>query len=329
MSNRTLGVCLAAFALLFAFPIGGTPLNAQAWPSARPITIVVIVPPGPAIDMMTRLIAPKLSDALGQTVIVDNRGGANGTIASAAIARAAPDGYTLLAATAASHVTAAHLMKSLPYNPVSDFTPIMAAAEPVTVLVVNTNLPVNSVPELIAYARENPHILSYGSSGVGSVFHLTGELFNRLAGVKMLHVPYRGVGQAIQDLAAGHIQVMHVSLSSARGAVESGKARVLAVLEPRRYARTPNVPSLSEVIPSFRKPSTWFGYFGPPKLPPSIVARLNGELRSVMKLPDVRDTLERNDLAVIAGPPEELAAIQRAGIEEFGIIVRELGIEPQ
>jgi len=152
------------------------PASVQTWPTAKPITIVVPVPPGPTVDMIARLVASRLSEALGQTVIMDNRSGANGTIGSAVVAHAAPDGYTLLAATPASHVTAVHLMKDLPFDPVKDFTPIMAAAEPVTALVVNAELPVNSVPDLIAYAKANPGKLSYGSSGVGSVFHLTGEL---------------------------------------------------------------------------------------------------------------------------------------------------------
>ena len=242
--------------------------------------------------MIARLVAAKLSESLGQTVIVDNRSGANGMIGSTIVAHAAPDGYTLLAATPASHVTAVHLMKNLPFDPVKDFTPIMAAVEPVTALVVNAELPVNSVQELIAYAKANPGKLSYGSSGVGSVFHLTGELFNRTAGVDIVHVPYRGVTQPMQDTAAGTIQLLHISLSSARGALASGKAKVLAILEPQRYAKMPDVPSLTEIVPAFRKPSTWFGFFGPAKMPPDIVARLNAEMRKAITAPDVRAKLE-------------------------------------
>ena len=305
------------------------PASAQAWPTAKPITIVVPVPPGPTVDAIARLVASKLSEALGQTVIVDNRSGANGTIGSAMVAHAAPDGYTLLAATPASHVTAVHLMKNLPFDPVKDFTPIMAAVEPVTALVVNAELPVNSVEELIAYAKANPGKLSYGSSGVGSVFHLTGELFNRTAGVSIAHVPYRGVAQPMQDVAAGHIQLLHISLSSARGALASGKAKVLAILEPRRYARLPNVPSMSEIIPAFRKPSTWFGFFGPAKLPSDIVTRLNAEMRKAITAPEARAKLEDSDLAIIAGTPEEFAALQQEGIAQFGEIIRAAGIQPQ
>jgi tripartite-type tricarboxylate transporter receptor subunit TctC len=306
-----------------------TPVGAQAWPAAKPITIIVPVPPGPTIDMIARLVAEKLSEALGQTVIVENRSGANGMIGSTFVAHAAPDGYTLLAATPASHVTAVHLIKNLPVDPVKDFTPIMAAVEPVTALIVNAELPVNSVQELIAYAKANPGKLSYGSSGIGSVFHLTGELFNRAAGVNITHVPYRGVTQPLQDTAAGHIQVVHISLSSARAALAAGKVRMLAILEPARYAKLPDIPSLTEILPAFRKPSTWFGFFGPAHLPPEILARLSSEMRRAITAPDVRAKLEGQDLIIIADTPEEFAALQKAGIEEFGAIIRAAGIEPQ
>ena len=320
---------VAAISLAVGIAAAGSPAFAQAWPAAKPITIVVPVPPGPSIDMIARLVAAKLQESLGQTVIVDNRSGANGSIGSTLVAHAAPDGYTLLAATPASHVTAVHLTKNLPFDPVKDFTPIMAAVEPVTALVVNADLPVNSVQELIAYAKANLGKLSYGSSGVGSVFHLTGELFNRTAGVDIIHVPYRGVSQPMQDTAAGTIQLLHISLSSARGALEAKKAKVLAILEPQRYAKMPNIPSITEIVPAFRKPSTWFGFFGPAKMPPEIVARLNAEMRKAITAPDVRAKLEAGDMTVIAGTPEEFAALQKEGIEQFGEIIKAAGIKPQ
>ncbi|MPZ55594.1 MAG: tripartite tricarboxylate transporter substrate binding protein [Rhizobiales bacterium] len=325
---KILRTIIAAWCGLLVFDAHGA-VSAQAWPTAKPITIIAPVPPGPSIDMIARLVAAKLSESLGQTVVVENRPGANGTIGSNVVARATPDGYTLLAATPASHVTAVHLMKTLPFDPVTDFTPIMAAVEPVTALVVNSELPVNSVQELIAYAKANPGKLSYGSSGIGSVFHLTGELFNRTAGVNITHVPYRGVTKPMQDVAAGHIQLMHISLSSARGALTSGKAKVLAILEPKRYARMPDVPSMSEIIPAFRKPSTWFGFFGPAKLPPPIVARLNAEMRKAINTSDARAKLDASELAVIAGTPEEFAVLQKDGIEQFGAIIKAVGIKPQ
>jgi tripartite-type tricarboxylate transporter receptor subunit TctC len=322
---RALITILAALSVWAAV----APASAQDWPHAKTITIVVPVPPGPTVDQVARLVAAKLQIALGQTVIVENRGGANGMIGSAVVAHAPPDGYMLLAATPASHVTAVHLMKNLPVDPVKDFTPIMAAVEPVTALVVNSQLPVNSVQELIAYAKANPGKLAYGSSGIGSVFHLTGELFNRTAGVDITHVPYRGVSQPMQDVAAGQIQLLHISLSSARGSLASGKAKVLAILEPKRYAKMPDIPSLTEILPGFRKPSTWFGFFGPAHLPPAIVARLSTEMRKAILEPEVRAKLEAQDLIIIADTPEEFARLQKDGIEQFGAIIKAAGIQPQ
>lgn len=305
------------------------PAAAQAWPSAKPITMMVPLPPGPTADQIARLVAAHLQEALGQTVVVENRGGANGTIGSAVAARAAPDGYMLLVATPASHVTAVHLMKNLPFDPVKDFTPIMAAVEPVTALVVNSKLPFNTVQEMVAYAKANPGKLAYGSSGIGSVFHLTGELFNRTAGVDITHIPYRGVSQPMQDVAAGQIQVLHISLSSARGAIASGKAKVLAILEPQRYSKMPDVPSMTEILPNFRKPSTWFGFFGPAHMPPEIVARLNAEMRKAITEPSVRAKLEAQDLTIIADTPEQFGALQKEGIEQFGEIIKAAGIKPE
>jgi tripartite-type tricarboxylate transporter receptor subunit TctC len=220
-------------------------------------------------------------------------------------------------------------MKNLAYDPIKDFTPIMAAAEPVTGLVVNAALPVKSVPELIAYAKANPGKLTYGSSGVGSVFHVMGELLNHSAGIETRHVPYRGVALAMQDVIAGHIPMMFVSVSSAAGALQDGKARLLAVLEPKRYAKMPDVPSMSEFIPAFRKPSTWFGFLGPAKMPPALVARLNAEMVKAVTAPDARAKLEGSDLTVIAGTPEQFAKLIKDDIENFGTIVKAAGIKPQ
>jgi tripartite-type tricarboxylate transporter receptor subunit TctC len=302
---------------------------AQTWPSAKPITLVVPFPPGPGLDLMARLVGGKLGSALGQTVVVENRVGANGTIAANMIARAAPDGYALLVTTASTHVTAVHLMKNLPYDPVRDFTPIIAAVEPVTCLAVNAALPVNSVEELIDYARRRPGELSYGSSGVGSVFHLMGELFNETAGVKINHVPYRGVAPAMQDVAGGHIQMTFISVSNALGPMQEGRVKILAVLEPNRFGKLANIRSMTELVPAFRKPSSWFGVFGPHGLPAPIVARLNGEFDKALKGGDVQPTLAENGLAVIGGGPAQFAALIRDGIERYGAIIKRAGIQPE
>src|ERR1043166_2906089 len=198
---RAFAVAMASVGLM----AGLASVHAQDWQPSRPITMVVPFPPGPALDLVARLVAKKIEGPLGQTIVIENRTGANGAIGSAAVARAKPDGPTLLAATAGTHVTGVHLVKSLPYDPVKDFSPIVAAVEPVTCLAIHPSLPVTSVPELIAYAKAHPNELAFGSSGVGSGFHLMGELFNETAGVKLHHVPYRGVAAATRDVIGGPI----------------------------------------------------------------------------------------------------------------------------
>jgi tripartite-type tricarboxylate transporter receptor subunit TctC len=315
-----------AFCLL-AIACAAMPAAAQSWPAAKPITMVVPFPPGPALDLVARLVGGKLSEALGQTVVIENRSGANGTIGSNQVARAAPDGYTLLAATAGTHVTAVHLMKNLPYDPLKDFAPIAAAVEPVTCLAVNSELPVNS--ELIAYAKSRPDELSFGSSGVGSVFQMMGELFNQSAGVRIKHVPYRGVAPAMQDVISGHIPMVFISVSNAVPAMQTGRVKILAVLEPARHSKLPNVRSMSEIIPSFQKPSSWFGFLGPAGLPREITARLNAEIVKALNAPDVVAKLEDNGMAVLGGTPEQFAALMHDGIARYGAIIKAAGIEPE
>lgn len=310
-------------------PLMGDRAAAQNWPSAKPITLVVPFPPGPALDLVARAVAAKVGPALGQTIVLENRVGANGTLGANAVARAAPDGYTLLAATAGTHVTSVHLMKNLPYDPVKDFAPIITAVEPATCLAVSASLPVNSVPELIAYVKARPGELAFGSSGVGSVFHLMGELFNETAGVKITHVPYRGVAPAMQDVAGGHIAMTFISVSNALGPAQEGRVKILAVLEPTRFPKLAQVPSMSEIIPTFQKPSSWFGFFGPPGLPAPIVTRLNTEIGKALSAPDVLPVLEENGLTVIGGRPEQFADLIREGIARYGAIIKSAGIQPE
>ena len=314
-------------ALLSCFVVLAGDAGAQGWPQ-RPITIVVPFPPGPAADLVARVLGAKIATAVGQSVIIENRTGANGTIGSVAVARAVPDGYTLLMGTAGTHVTAVHLMKSLPYDPVSDFTPIIAAVEPATCLTVNAKLPVNTVEELIAYAKARPNELSFGSSGIGSVFHLMGALFNQIAGVQINHVAYRGVEPAMQDTIGGHVAMTFIAVSNAAPASEAGQVKILAVLEPTRYPRLPDVRSMSEILPAFRKPSSWFGVFGPPGLPADILARLNAELDKALKDPEVKARLDGVGLDVIGGTPEQFAALLKDGIERYGTIIKDAGLQP-
>jgi len=323
---------LAVVALTLAASAVAPPAHTQADPAAaypnRAVKIIVSAPPGGGLDIAARVVADRLAKLWGQPFVVENRPGAGGNLGTEAVAGAEPDGYTLLAAQPAPLTTNVVMYKKLNFDPAA-LEPLAIMTSIPNTLVVRTDFPANSVQELIAYAKANPGKLSYGSSGVGSVFHLTGELFNRTAGVDIVHVPYRGVSQPMQDTAAGTIQLLHISLSSARGALASGKAKVLAILEPQRYSKMPDVPSLTEILPAFRKPSTWFGFFGPAHMPPAIVARLSAEMRKAVTAPDVRAKLEEGDMIVIADTPEEFAALQKAGIEQFGEIIKAAGIKPQ
>jgi len=311
------------------YVVGVDTAVAQTWPAARPVTMVVPFPPGPALDLVARLVGGKISDALGQTVVVENRSGANGTIGSSLVARATPDGYTLLAATAGTHVTAVHLMKHLPYDPLKDFAPIVAAVEPVTCLAVHSAVPVDTVEELIAYARSHPDELSYGSSGLGSVFHMMGELFNQTAGVRIKHVPYRGVAPAMQDVISGHIPMVFISVSNAIPAMQTGRVKILAVLEPTRYPKLSQVRSMSEIVSAFQKPSSWFGFFGPAGLPREIVTRLNIEMVKSLNASDVRGKLEDNGMTVIGGTPEQFGALMQDGTVRYGAIIKATGIQAE
>jgi tripartite-type tricarboxylate transporter receptor subunit TctC len=318
---------LAFVVLAIAAPVSAQ-TGPQTWPT-KPITLVVPFPPGPALDLVARLVGAKLADALGVSVVVENRTGANGSLGSSAVARAAPDGHTLLFTTASTHVTAVHLMKSLPYDPVKDFVPIAAAVEPVTCLIINGALPIQTVPELVTYAKARPGELGFGSSGVGSVFHLMGELFNQTAGVTINHVPYRGVAPALQDVVAGHIPMAFISISNALAVGDTRAIRILAVLEPARFSRRPDIPSMSEVIPAFRKPSSWFGVFGPSGLPAPTAARLNSEIVKALNAPDVKSKLDENGMAVIGGTPDDFRVLIADGITRYGAIIAAAGIKPE
>jgi tripartite-type tricarboxylate transporter receptor subunit TctC len=322
------GMTGEALVLVAALAIAVAPAHAQTFPT-RPITMVVPFPPGPGLDLLARLVGAKLSESLGVNVVVENRTGANGMIGANFVARAAPDGNTLLMTTASTHVTAVWLMKNLSYDPLKDFTPIVAAVEPVTCLVVNSKLPVNSVAELIAYAKARPGELSYGSSGVGSVFHLMGELFNQTAGVKINHVPYRGVAPALQDVIAGNIPMSFLSISNVLGVADQANVKILAVLEPKRFSLRPQIPSMTEVLPAFRKPSSWFGVMGPAGLPAPVTAKLNAEINRALVAPDVSGKLSDNGLSVIGGQAEEFRALIEDGIARYGAIIKAAGIEAE
>ncbi len=331
-----LGTCVLAAGLLAA-PLRAQPEQTQTpalqselanrWPE-RAIRIVVGFPPGP-LDVIGRPIAAKLQQALGVNVLFENRPGANGAIATEQVARGESDGYTLLMGTAGTHETAVHLVKNLRYDPVKDFEPVIALTEPATCLVSYPGLPVRSVTELITYAKANPGKLSYGSPGIGSVFHLVGELFNQKAGVEIVHVPYKGADSALNDLIGNQIPLLYSSVSTVGAQVDSGRVRMLAILEPQRFSKLPDLPSISETLPSFQKPATWFGFFVKRGTPLPLVRRINAEVAKIIEAPDFRAMVEQNGSSVISGPPEKLRDLMVDGIARFGEMVKAAGIEPE
>jgi len=300
---------------------------AQDYPS-RPVTIVVGYTPGATSDLLARTVAERLNAIWGQPVIVDNRSGVAGNIAAAYVARAAGDGYTLMVGTDAMMTSNVFLYKNTPFDPVKDFAPITNAGANIICLVVHVDLPVNSVAELIAYAKANPGKLQYGSSGIGSPHHLAGELLRQKTGIDIVHVPYRGGGATINDLLGGHIKVAFLSLSSAVPHLNSGKIRIVAVVERGRYAAMPDIPTIGETVPGFEM-SSWVGFFAPAATPSPLLARLNDAMVNVLKIDAVKEKLAALGLAVAPSTPAELAAMVSQGLAVRGELVKAANIQAE
>ena len=318
---------LLCLAIVPVSVLGASVATAQGFPS-KPIRMIVPFPPG-GVDTTGRLLAQKMTENLGQAVVLENRGGANGMIGSSEVARAAPDGYTMLMTTPSTHITAVFLSKNVPFDPVKDFTPICMAVEPVTVLVVNSGVKVTNLRALVDLARASPGKMSYASSGIGSAFHLMGELFKTTANLDILHVPYKGTGPMLSDVVAGRIDMAFVALNSALVQEKSGKLKILAVAEGTRYARMPDLPSASEIVPGFEKPPSWFGFFGPAAMPKPVVDRLNAEIIKAVNAPDVRAKLDEGGFAIHNSTPEQFAAAMKKGFEQYGNAVRIAGVKPE
>src|SRR5215207_3541689 len=269
-------------AALAGLPAMRTAARAQsAWTPERPLRLLVGFAAGGSTDVTARLVAQALGERLGQTVVVDNRAGAGGNIAAEHVARAEPDGYTLILATSSTHATNAALYKRLPFNPVRDFTPISQIAFIPNLLVVNPDVPVNSVAELVAHAKARPGQLNYGSGGAGTSLHLAAAVFAHRAGIDMVHVPYRGGAPVAADLVSGKIQVSFSPLVEVLQQVRAGKLRALGVTTARRSAVLPEVPAIAEVIPGYEV-ALWNGIMGPAGLPAPVVARLASEIVAIV-----------------------------------------------
>jgi len=296
---------------------------AQAYP-AKPIRVVVPYPPGGGTDIVMRAIGPKVSERLGQPVIVDNRGGATGAIGAEMVAHAAPDGYTLLAHTSAGLTIVPNLQKKLAFDPVRDFAPVTLATSSPYMLVVNPKLPAASVAELIALAKKRPGELNYASSGNGSATHLAGLLFCRMAGVSMVHIPYKGSGPAVADLVAGQVLMRFSSIPPSLPHVRSGRLRALAVTGIKRFSLLPDIPAIAETLPGYDVVS-WYAVLAPAGTPAAIVRKLNTEIVAALHASDVKALLEADGSEPVGTTPERLGEVLRADIARWGPIVRETG----
>ncbi|MGE5465747.1 MAG: Bug family tripartite tricarboxylate transporter substrate binding protein [Methanocella sp.] len=307
---------------LIAAALACTSVQAADYPT-KPIRMLVGFAPGGGTDTTARPIAQKLGDALGQQVIVDNRPGAAGNIATEITAHAAPDGYTILMATIASLAINPSLYSKLPFDPEKDLAPVIQAVDSTNILSLHPSVPANSVKELIALAKQKP--LNYGSSGVGGTGHLAGELFNVMAGTKMAHVPYKGGGPAMIDLVAGNIQLVFATAASAVPQIKSGKIKGLAVTTSKRSGLVPDLPTISEAGLKGFEANNWYGIVVPAKTPRPIINRLNAEVAKILNMPDIKQFLFNQGLDVAPGTPEAFGAYIRSERAKWAKVVKAAG----
>jgi len=299
--------------------------NAQdAFPS-RPLKLVVTVPPGGAADFIARLVGLKLAESLHQPIVVENRAGAGGTIAADSVAKAAPDGYTLLQNSITTHGIGPLLYSKLPYDPVKDFTPVAMLASLPLIMAINADLPANSIQELIALSKKQN--LGFASSGNGGAPHMAGELFKSVTGADMLHVPYKGSGPAVADVVAGRVQVMFDAAPSLINFVRSGKLRVLAAASPERNRLLPEVPTFAELGYPRIAVALWYGIEAPGGTPRPIVETLNREINRVLDLPDVRARLLGQGADPVRESPEAFAAFMQQEMAKWAPVVKQAGVK--
>ena len=308
---------VAAFAATTAF--------SQAYPN-KTITLVVPFPPGGTTDVLARTVAQKLNESWGQPVVVENKPGAGATIGASFVAKAPADGYTLLMG-AVHHTIASGLYASLPYDFQKDLTPVTVVALVPNVLTVGTNVPAKSVKELVAYGRANPSKLSYGSNGQGTLQHLVGEQFSSMNGVEMLHVPYKGSGPLTTDLLAGQVSMSFDTITPVLPHIKAGKLRALAVTTGKRSPALPDVPTLAESGMSGFDQGSWFGILAPARTPPEVVARLNGEIVKILKMPDVQKKFEDIGAQPVGNTSSEFATLIKGDTDRYSGVVKQAKIK--
>ncbi|MDI6870813.1 MAG: tripartite tricarboxylate transporter substrate binding protein [Bacillota bacterium] len=294
---------------------------------AKPVRMIVAFSPGGATDIIARIVSQKLSERLGQPVVVENKPGATGIIGTEMVAKSPADGYTLLMVTAGTHAINASLYSKLPYDPVKDFTHVVWVANAPNVLVVNASNPINSVKELIEAAKKKPGQLTFGSAGSGSTLHLAGELFKSMAGVDIVHVPYKGGAPAMTDLLGGQIAMMFDSISQAVPHINAGKLKALGVTSATRSLALPNIPTIAEAgVPGYEA-MAWFGVVAPAKLPKPILDKLNKEINVVLQLPEVVDRLRELGTEPVGGSPAKFTAHVEAEVAKWAKVVKESGAQ--
>jgi len=311
-------------ALLVASTLFADGAFAQPYPN-RPIRLIVADSAGGAPDQLARLVAQKLSDGLGHQVVVDNHAGAAGALGAEMVARAAPDGYTLLVTTTAIYAILPNLRKNLPYDPAKDFVPISRIATASNVLVVNNALPVKNIAELVRLAKEKPGALNYASAGVGTPAHLAGEMLNLLADIKVVHVPYKGAAPALTDVIAGNAQYIITSPIAAGAHMSGGRVRALATTGAERNPALPDLPTIAETVPGYEIAQTW-GIVAPAGTPPEIARRLNAEVVKVMALPDVKEKVLATGASPVSDAPAVFESHMAKERQRLGEVVAKRGI---
>jgi tripartite-type tricarboxylate transporter receptor subunit TctC len=299
---------------------------AQGYPN-RQISLLVPWAPGGSTDILARIVAQHLHQSMGQPVIIENRTGASGNIGTGAVARAAPDGYTILFNTMSVHTMNQALFANMPFDGVKDFSPITLLAYVTNTMVVHPSIPANTVAEFIAYAKANPGKVAYASAGPGSTNHLCGALLEKMAGIQMLHVPYRGGAPAVADTVAGQCQLFFTAGTQSLGHVKGGRLKLLAVTEAKRSPLLPDVPTVAETVPGYEM-TVWYGAFGPAGMPKDIVVRLNSEISRALFLPEVKQRMADIAVEVASSTPEELGERMRKDTEKWGGIIKSLGLTP-
>ena len=315
LSTLVIGAVCAMSASVYA---------ADQWPS-QPIRLIVPFAPGGGADICARLIAQKLGPALGTSIIVDNRAGAGGIVGTGMAARTKPDGYNLVLATVGPIAVNPHLYKKLPYDPEKDFVPVTLVANALNVLVVNSSLPVHTVPELIAYAKANPTKLAYGSSGYGQTDQLSAELFKSMTGIQMTHVPYNGGAPAMLDLMGNQVQVIFSTVSTAMGAIHGGQIRPIAMTGTTPFKLLPNVPTIQASLPGFVV-NNWYGLEAPAGTPAAVVDRVNKEVRKILAMPDVQSALLTQGIEATSDTPQEFATYIKSEDAKWGKIVKDANV---